>query len=159
MKMKRLATGILMISTIMLTSCFEDYNDRYLLTDNYVEFDEATTLTRATGKPYPIVSRTINPDVDTVFFKVNLIGRQRDSDVTLSFRVVESESTAVEDRDFRFPEGKSYVIPRKTSIGTIKVVPTEAGEGTNILVLELVASDDIAIAENYKQIGIRCVYD
>ncbi len=148
--------GILMLNTLF--ACQKDLNERYLLTDNSIEFEDAASTTVAVGKDYPIVTRTISPTNTEVSFQVNLSGTQFNEDQTFQVKLVNAETTSVENRDFSVNGDKTFTIPKGKSKGTVKVQASGTGIGSTVLVLELVGNDKIKVSKNYSKVGVRCVY-
>lgn len=152
---------IFLLSMLVLSTffaCQKDFNERYLLTDNNIEFEDAATTTVAVGKNYPIVTRTISPTNTEVSFQVNLSGSQFSEDQTLAFRIVDSETTSVEGRDFTIAGGKTFVLAKGSSKGSIKIQALGTGVGSTLLVLELVGNDKIKMSKNYSRVALRCIY-
>ena len=147
-----------LIMALGLSACQKDFNERYLITDNSLEFEDAVTTTFAVGKDYPIVTRTVNPGNAEVSFQVNLMGLQPTENQNLQFRIVDGETTAVEGRDFAIANGKVFTINAGSSKGNIKIQSLPTGVGTTLLVLELVGNDKVKVSKNYRRVGVRCVY-
>ncbi len=146
------------LMVVLSSACQEDFHERYLITANSIEFDDAVISSVAAGKTYPIVTRTISPTTAELSFQVNLIGNQLTTDETFEVKIVDGETTAVENRDFTINGGKSFVIPKGTSKGIVKVQSTGAGVGSTVVVLELVGTNKLGVSKNYSKVGFRCVY-
>lgn len=153
-----LCTFCAVILAMLFSSCQENYNERYLITANSVEFDDAVIKSVEVGKDYPIVTRTISPTTTEVSFQVNLIGTQFNEDQSFQVKLVDAETTSVENRDFTINGGKTFTIPKGKSKGMVKVQATGTGVGSTVLVLELVGNNKIEVSKNYSKVGVRCVY-
>lgn len=143
--------------TFTLSSCFKDYNERVLLKDNWVEFDLATSVSKASGKNYPIV-----PGVDKLTgygkFRINMTGLQSNVDQEIDFKVVEEESNAVEGYHYSFAANKKILIPANSSFGYLEIYVHPEPTGSALLVVELLPNDNFKVMENYKAIGIPLDY-
>ncbi|NGF58165.1 hypothetical protein G5B00_16745 [Parapedobacter sp. SGR-10] len=152
-------TVVALVFVLLLGSCQEDFDLRYQLEDNYIEFEDAVTTTFIVGKDYPIISRVIKPGEDEITLQVNMSGLQSNEDQHLTWKIVAEESTAAENVDFAVIGGtKSFVLPALQSKGYIRLAPTSSGAGNTLLVLELVGTDKIKVSNNYKRVGVRCEY-
>ncbi len=89
-----------------------------------------------------------------VKYRVNYFGTQPASAVTLSFRVVPTETTAVEGTDYRLPNGTTFTVSKGSSFGYVEVEALNTITGTPLLVLELTGTDKVKTADLYKTIGI-----
>lgn len=142
-----------MLLVVIQSGCFKDYNERHLFTKQMIEFEDAVTLNNAPGKNYPVLSPIYYQD-SIKRFRVNFFGEPPSGEQTLNFKVVEDETTAVEGKDFEFPNGTSFRVKADSSYGYIDVQVLSDGSGTTLLVLELLGSSEVAPAKNYKTIGI-----
>lgn len=143
---------------VLMTSCMEDYNDRYFLKEHFVEFEEATMRGKALGKDYVVANGKVTADGEGVVLQVNLVGAQLDVDQAVKFQVVTDETTAVAGRDYTLSDETSLAIPANSSFGYITVSPTATGEGETLLVLELLGNELIKPSENYKKLAVICSY-
>lgn len=154
--MKKLFIYFILLS-VALSSCFKDYNDRALLKDNWVEFDLATSISKATGKNYSIV-----PGIDKITavgrYRVNMTGYQSPQDIRLKFKVVDEESTAIEGYHYTFPNGNDIIIPANSSFGYLEVNVLPDPSGSAVLVVELLGDENIKPMDNYKSIAIPLDY-
>jgi hypothetical protein len=159
--MKRVTIKYTFFAALLISifsSCQENFNDRYLITQNSIEFNDATISSVAVGKTYPIVTRTISPTTSELSFQVNLIGEQFTEDQTFEVKIVDGETTGVESRDFTINGGKTFTIAKGTSKGIVKVQNTTTGVGSTVVVLELVGTNKFGVSKNYSKVGFRCVY-
>lgn len=141
----------------LFSSCFKDYEERYLFVDNRVEFDAAVIHPNASGRTYPLLT-PVEFDAGIVRYRVNLTGEQPASDLTLQFRVVPEESTAREEIDYRLPKGNSFVIPANSSFGWVEIEVLPGGTGSPRLVLELIPTDAIKVMDRYHTIGQQILF-
>ena len=104
--------------SLTLLSCFDDSGLDILFEDSFVEIDEATTSSGlAITKIY---TRVINSAGIRDSLRVNLVGPQRSTDVSITF-AVDASSTAVAGTHYQFiTTGNSVVIPANSSYGYIK---------------------------------------
>ncbi|MDR2284757.1 MAG: hypothetical protein LBE37_16195 [Sphingobacterium sp.] len=149
--------SILLISIIFISSCQEDYNERYLIKENSIELEDAITTTLVPGKPYGIVKRKIGA-ASAVTLQVNMFGVPHNQDQSFSFRVVEDESTAISGKDYLLPNGNTFIIPKNSNKGFIQINGVPSGAGRSLLVLEILGNEQIKVAQNYKLIAIECQY-
>src|SRR5690606_6829367 len=157
-KMKNIYRPILLCLALLgVSACFEDYEERYLFTDNRVEFQDAVINSNAPGKTFPILSPLAN-DVGTVRYRINMTGEQVDVARNVEFRVVPEETTALEGKDYALPQGVSVSIPAGSSFGYLEVEVLPGGSGSPTVVFELLETGDIGVLDRYHRIGIRIAY-
>lgn len=157
--MKNYKLLIALISVVLFSSsCMEDYNERYLMNDYFVEFEEATIKSKAVEKDYVISAETIKSEGKDILVQVNLVGPQFQEDQIINYQIVEDETTAVEGRDYNIESIGKLLLKASSSIATMKISPTSTGIGETLLVLKLEGNNMIKPSENYKKIAIRCVY-
>jgi hypothetical protein len=165
--MKQFLKLIFISSLVVLSSCIKQ-DSKEFNGGPKVEFDAAVLNAPATGKTFPILTRVpaygaaqsnSNPAITrssgTIRFRVNLVGRQSSSDQTINYRVVQSETTAVQGTHYTTPG--TFVIPANSSFGEVTINVLNPGVSSStpvILVIELVGNDGIAPSENYKRLGI-----
>lgn len=143
----------LFILALACTGCFKDYNERFLLEDQYIEFEDAVPNSKLSGKNYPLLP-ALNQSSGIVRYRVNMTGRQSDQDIQLSFSVVQKETTSKEGIDYELPNGNSFVIPKNSSFGYVELEVLPTGVGSTRLVLELVNNGNVQVMKNYNTIGI-----
>lgn len=152
--MKRNILWVALVLIGMTTSCFENYEERYLFTDLRVEFQDAVVRNNASGRDYPVLP--LQP-VGERGYTVNLFGGQLTSPANLQFRVDAEASNAVEGVHYSLPNDNYFEIEANSSFGEVVVeklaFPTVQGQ--IILVLELVGDEHIEASENHKRIGVR----
>jgi hypothetical protein len=157
-KMKLMKTFIhtvtLLVMMVSLSSCFKNYDERYHYTAPTIEFENAVSLSKAVGKNYPILPAKQKPSSGVVKYRVNLFGTPPSQDVTLSFGVVTTETTALEGTDYRLPNGTTFTVSKGSSFGYVEVEALNTITGTPLLVLELTGTDKVKTADLYKTIGI-----
>lgn len=141
----------------LLTGCFKDYEERYLFEENRIEFNDAVINSNASGKTFPILGPVPAANGKLVF-RVNMTGKQSGHDIKLKFKVISEETTAVEGRDYRLPNGEEFIIPANSSFGQIEVDILPGGSGSPTIAIELLPTDDIDIMTRYHKIACRFVY-
>lgn len=141
----------------VFSGCFDDYEERYLFTDNRVEFDAAVTTPNASGKTFPILD-PLTIDSGTVSFRINMTGEQGDVDRKVDFRVVPEESSALEGKDYNLPNGSSITIPANSSFGYLELEVLPVGSGSPIVVFELLETGDISVMDRYHRIGVQILF-
>lgn len=161
--MKNNITKTLLFLFIMVgtSACQKDFDSRFHLEDQFVEFEDAVTTTVAVGKDYPILTRTLSVVNPSISLQINMSGIQFGSDQQLSWRIVAEESTAVEGRDFRSASGDGNTVQLKANTSKTNLVLEalpNTGQGSTLIVLEMVGNDLIKPMEKYKRVGIRCIY-
>lgn len=144
----------MLVLMVSLSACFKNYDERYHYTTPTIEFENAVSLSKAAGKNYPILPAKQKPANGVVKYRVNYFGTQPASAVTLSFRVVPTETTAVEGTDYRLPNGTTFTVSKGSSFGYVEVEALNTITGTPLLVLELTGTDKVKTADLYKTIGI-----
>ncbi|MCH7415233.1 DUF4843 domain-containing protein [Belliella sp. R4-6] len=145
---------VLMTLCALTTSCFEVYEDRYLFTDSLVEFQNAVVSNNATGRSYPLINQR---SVGVVNYQVNLIGGHLPESQTINYRIVESESNAIEGVHYNIDNEGTFIIPSDSSFGFLEVqrLAFERQGSTNyILVIELLGNNQVAPSNNHKTIGL-----
>lgn len=151
-----------LLAVVMLlltgTSCQEDFDKRYHLTDNFIEFEDAVTTTVAVGKDYPLLRKTVTAALEPVALQVNMTGTQFSSDQELRWQIVQEESTAVQGRDYDLIDNQTVTLAANSSRTQVRIQPLATGESGTILVLELVGNDHIKPMENYKRVGIQWTF-
>ena len=165
--MRKLFSIVAITAVIFLSSCVK--NRLTVWNDTRVEFDAATWNTNAVGLTYPVLTRvpaygvavsaanspTLLTRTTAAFqLRVNLVGPQSKTDIPISYRVVDAESTAVAGVHYAAFSG-STVIPANSSFGYITVTPLNPGatSGSKILVLELLNSS-VNASVNYAKVGL-----
>ena len=156
---------------LMMSSCIK--NELPVWTKATVEFDAASWNTNAAGRTYPIMTRV--PGYGRVVatadqsltrnlpgvkkFRVNLVGKQFDKDVTIAFELYTGDggSTAVEGKHFKI--SRQLVIPAKSSFGELEVEILNPGAQAGVtavdLLLVLNGAEGIESSFNYKILGLR----
>ena len=145
---------IALMLIVLTTSCFENYEERYLFTDLRIEFQEAVVRNNASGRDYPILP--LQP-VGERIYQVNLIGEQLTAPANLAFRIDAEASNAVEGVHYFLPNDTFFQIEAESSFGGVEVqkLVFPSVQGQIILVLELVGDEQIEASENHKRIGVR----
>jgi hypothetical protein len=146
--------SILFLLILGLSSCFETLDKTYD-TDTVVEFSETVTLTPSAGKTYPLIS-VVN-GVGERKSRVNLVGKQRSTDINVKFSVDKDNTTATEGTHFKLSNGGIVTVPANSSFGdcTIEILkaPAQAGKTVNVVLTLDGDGGDVKPNENYKKIG------
>ncbi|HEX4958806.1 MAG TPA: DUF4843 domain-containing protein [Lacibacter sp.] len=168
--MKTLKNITLYLCAILFfASCIK--NEPKIFTGSVIEFDATVLNAPAVGKTFPILTRVpgygrpvftsspadplITRSSGNIKFRVNLVGAQRSTDQTLSYRVVPAESTATSG--VHFTTSGTFTIPANSSFGEITVNVVNPGTSSStpvILVLELVGNSDLQPSQNFKFLGM-----
>jgi FlaG/FlaF family flagellin (archaellin) len=149
--MKKILSIFSLVMVFVFGSCIEQ---NYPIWEGAeVEFQAAVVTAPVAGQTYPRIS--ITNSIGTYGLQVNLVARQRDSDETITYRVVSEGTTAVEGTDYNV--SGSLVIPANSSIATLEVDVINTGEigGSVDLLLELEGNSEIQASENYKRVQLR----
>lgn len=167
--MNRLSIISSAIALLCITSCKKLQEDKVIWNGNYVEVDATVLNAPATGKVYPLLTRVpqggrpvitaqdplITRSSGTVSLRVNLVAAQRAQEETLTFKVVDSVTTAV--RDTHYKTTGTLKIPANSSFGFIEIHilnPGATSGGPRNLVLELESSATLKANPNYNVVGI-----
>jgi hypothetical protein len=165
--MRKLFSIIAVCSIIALGGCVK--NNQVLWKETRLEFDAATWNTNTGTLSYPILTRvpaygmaatatnsptTLTRTTAPFQLRVNLVGPQSSTDIPVTYRVVDAESTAVQGVHYAAFSG-STIIPANSSFGYITVTPLNPGptSGSRILVLELLNSS-VKVSPNYSKVGL-----
>lgn len=165
--MRKILLYIPVLAALLLGGCAK--NDPVIWKGSNVEFDGSTWTANSAGLTYPIFTKVPLVGVPTssastspnltrttgnFTVRVNLVGAQRSSDATFTYRVVTAESTAVAGTHFAALSGTG-TIPANSSFGfiTISILNPGATSGTRILVLELTDNENFKANVNYAKIG------
>jgi hypothetical protein len=163
--MKRIFLSIATAATLLLGGCIK--NEQVVFKNSQIEFDAASWNANSLGVTYPILGRvplvgTASPAAATLTrtsapftLRVNLVGAQKSTATTFSYRVA-SESTAIAGTHFTAFTGTG-TIPANSSFATIPVTILDPGPGVGsvVLVLELLSGDGLTVAVNYNKVGLR----
>jgi hypothetical protein len=164
--MKRIFFSIIAASALLLGGCIK--NDQVVFQDSQIEFDAAAWNANAVGVTYPILTRIpalgvatsssngalLTRTTGTFNLRVNLVGAQKTSATTFSYKVA-SESTAIAGTHYAAFSGTG-TIPANSSFATIPVTVLNPGPGAGsvVLVLELVTGNGLTAATNYAKVGL-----
>lgn len=170
--------AILTISSLFFaTGCIKQI-DKTFTGPTVIEFD-ASVLNSNTSPysyhvavrtpPFGIPTTTANSTAITralatpVRLRVNLVGRQRRTAETLTYRVVTDGITPnspnlLAVQGTHFTTSGTFTIPADSSFGVVEVNivnPGSASTNPREVHLELIGNDNIKPSENYKRVGIR----
>ena len=167
---------------IGFSSCIKNEDMIYTGKD-VAEFDATVLNTPAVGVSFPMLTRvpaygiavsTSNPAITrtsgTIKFRVNLVGRQSESNQTLNYKVVTNEFSSVLDipsgtgarlpaaQGTHFTTSGTLTIPAKSSFGELEITivnPGTASTTARYLVLQLEGNNSITPSNNFKYLGIQ----
>ena len=144
--------AIIIIVSLLLTSCFKDYDEKFYFDDLTVEFQDAVINNNALDKDYPVVSAEIGLNK----FQVNLIGGIIAESSSIDVRVVKEETTAIEQQHYTIGNNGQIVFAPNAALTTLDLFVPESTETRDVLlVVELMPSENIKSSNNYKKLGIR----
>ena len=151
--MKKIFQYSLFLAALYLGGCVEAI-DKTFNEKTVAEFQATVVTSPAVGKTYPLIS-LINKD-STVNAQVNLVGVARASETVVNISVDKTESTAVENTHYKFPNGAKVTFPANSNIANFQFqtmkVPAQAGASANIIFV-IETTGDVAPNENYKKVG------
>jgi hypothetical protein len=169
--MKNFRIYFLLLAVVtFLGGCIK--NEEVVYTGNAVELDAATWNANSVGVSYPILTRKpafgravsssnasdsiMTRRSGTIQLRVNLVGPQRSTPVTVNYEVVTSATTAVAGTHYTTLPG-TVTIPANSSFGYIDVQLLNPGatSGTKDLVIRLTGGTDVMISPNYNTVGLR----
>jgi hypothetical protein len=164
--MKRIFLSIIAATALFLSGCIK--NEQVVFQDSQIEFDAAAWNANSLGVTYPILTRIpafgvatssangalITRTSGTFNVRVNLIGAQKSSATSFSYRVA-TESTATAGTHYAAFSGTGS-IPANSSFATIPVTILNPGPGTGsvTIVLELLSGNGLTAATNYNKVGL-----
>lgn len=170
--MKNILSSILIACalTVGLSSCIK--NDDIVWNGAVAEWDLATYQSKATGVPYPILTRipavygravtAADPVISrlttaTITLRVNLVGKPFAAQQVLNVRPNPNFSTAVEGTHYQLLD-RTCTIPKDSSYGYVRfqvLNPGTPAPGTPAarVIFELQGNADIKPSENFKYIG------
>jgi hypothetical protein len=172
--MKNIKIYLVALVAILLSSCIKD--DKVVFTDSVIEWDASVYNANAAGLNYPFLTRvpgygratvTSDPSITrtsgTIKFRINLVGAQRSTPTTVTYRVVvltPSTSTTSQPavQGTHFNVTGTTTIPANSSFGEVEVQVLNSGASSTVardVVLEIVESDGVKPSENDKFLGIR----
>jgi hypothetical protein len=152
-KLKYFLPALLLL--VSLAACNNDLNKTF--TGTLLEFDDAILTTNAVGRNFPIISLANSATAGvTRTTRLNLVGPQKASDITVRVIVDPAYSTAA-TTSYTVANGGNVVIPANTSFGSLTVVTsrfssTTAPIGNLVFILDS-TSTDFKPSFNYRRIG------
>jgi hypothetical protein len=155
--MKKIATLVLCTLTLLAVYACDNSIDKVFDNQTLVEFQPAVLNSNAVGRTYPIVSSgnslTASP---TITAQVNLVGRQRSSDMTVKV-FVDPTATTASASSYTIANGGNVVIPANTSTASLTMTVARATSATatlaNVVLVIDSTSADFKPSQNYKRIG------
>lgn len=149
----------IILSALPLLGLFACNNDLDKVFDEQtlVEFNEAILRTNATGRNYSITSLVNSVTAGaTTTAQLNLVGRQRDSEITVRV-LVDPKATTVPAGSYTLSNGGNVTIPARSSFGSLSIITgrassTTAPVGNLVLVLDS-TSTDFKPSFYYKRLG------
>lgn len=165
-KMKNFVGLLMLLTCLSMSSCIEQ--DFPLFEDSFIEWDATVMNSPALGKDFPLLIRVPRPTfaiassdplitrrTGALSLRVNFVSPQKDSEETITYRVLAEETTAIEGTHYNI-SGQA-VIPANSSFADVQIQILDPGAGTGSveLVLELVGNGTIKASERYKRVGVR----
>lgn len=141
---------------LLTTACFKNY-ETVFDGQTIIEFNEAVTRTPAIGRIYPVTTLASSVTAgNTTVAQLNLVGRQRTSDLTI--RVVPDPAlTTASPTSYTLSNGGNVVIPANTSVGSLTMTVSRASSTTaplaNVILLIDSTSTDFKASQSYKRLG------
>ena len=153
-KLIQLAVALFLVAG--MTACFETV-DKVFDEKTLVEFQQAITSTPAVGRTYPLISSANSTTATTTLTsRLNLVGPQRSSDLTVKV-FVDQAATTTAPNSFTLANDGNVVIPANSSVGTLTINIARASATTaplrNLVVVLDSTSADFKPSENYKRLG------
>jgi hypothetical protein len=170
----------ILLLAALFTSCKKENSEDIIFGDTVVELDAATFNGRATGLPFPIltrnllgygravstsidpvITRTYTTATDTLRVRVNLVGAQRSNPETFSVAVNAAFSTAIEG-GFGAPGAhfelidKTVTIPANSSFGIFRWVVRNPGFPNTLsplVVFQLLGNANVPVSQNFQYLG------
>lgn len=143
-------------------------NDPVIFSGTQIEFDASTWNANAAGITYPILTRVpregaatpsanalLTRTTGTITLRVNLVGAQRSTATDFTFKVVDTETTAVVGTHYTALSGTGS-IAANSSFGYINIPVLNPGAttGSKILVLQLLDNATVKANVNYAKVGL-----
>lgn len=130
--------------------------DKVFDSETLVEFNEAILRTNATGRTYSITGVTNTTAVSTVTAQLNLVGRQRATDLTV--RVLpDPAGTTAAATSYTLSNGGTVVFAPNSSTAAITMTVARASSTTapmgNVVLVIDSTSTDFKPSPNYKRLG------
>lgn len=175
--MKNIKLYIIALLALTFASCIKD--EKVVFEDTIFEWDASTYNANAAGVTYPILTRvpgygratvTADPSITrasgTIKFRINLVGVQRSTPTTVTYRVVAlaqptnpiatTPLPAVQGTHFN--TSGTTTIPANSNFGEIEVQVLNTGVTSTAprdVVLEILTTDGVKPSENEKFLGFR----
>ncbi|WP_080238874.1 DUF4843 domain-containing protein [Spirosoma rigui] len=155
--MKKIATIVLCTLALFAVYACDNSIDKVFDEQTLVEFQPAVLNSNAVNRTYPIISSansvTASP---TITAQVNLVGRQRSSDLTVKV-FVDPVATTASANSYTLANGGNVVIPANSSIASLTMTVAKATSATatlaNVVLVLDSTSADFKPSQNYKRIG------
>ncbi|WP_345951759.1 hypothetical protein ABDD95_10055 [Mucilaginibacter sp. PAMB04274] len=175
--MKNIKIYLVALVAILFSSCIKD--EKVVFTDSVVEWDASVYNANAAGLNYPFLTRvpgygratvTTDPTIartsGSIKLRINLVGAQRSTPTTVTYRVVAlaqpQNPTATTPlpavAGTHFTTSGTATIPANSSFGEVEVQIVNPGVTSTAprdVVLEIMSTDGVKPSENDKFVGIR----
>lgn len=154
--MKKISYVLLAALLILGIAACNNNLDKVFDSQTLVEFNDAILRTNATGRTYSITSlpNSVTGNASTIA-QLNLIGRQRSSDLTV--RVFVDQGTTATPASYTLANDGNVVIPANTSIGNLTMTVGRATSTTapvsNVVLVIDSTNADFKPSQNYKRLG------
>ncbi|MGF7215011.1 hypothetical protein GGR92_001151 [Spirosoma lacussanchae] len=147
------------LALLMLYAC-DNSIDKVFDEETLVEFNEAILRTNATGRPYSITAlpNSVTAGSSSVA-TINLVGRQRTSDLTVRV-FVDPTATTASPNSYTLSNGGNVTIPggpNGRNVGSLTVTVGRATSSTapiaNLVLVIDSTSTEFKPSQNYKRLG------
>lgn len=155
--MKKIATLIICTLALFAVYACDNSIDKVFDDQTLIEFQPAVLNPTAVGRTYPIISSGNSVTANaTITAQINLVGRQRSSDLTVQV-FPDPTGTTAPASSYTLANGGSVVIPANSSTGTLTMTVARATSTTATLANVVLVIDSTNAAfkpsQNYKRIG------
>ena len=155
--MKKIATVALsVLALISLYACNNDL-DKVFDDQTLVEFQPAVVNANSVGRTYPLLSVTNSTTAgNTVTAQLNLVGRQRSTELTVRVAPDAAATTALAS-SYTLSNGGTVVFAPNSSTAAVSVSVSRASSTTaplgNLVLVIDSTSTEFKPSQNYKRIG------
>jgi|ERR687886_1772000 hypothetical protein len=155
--MKKIAALIISVLSLLGIYACDNNIDKVFDDQTLVEFQPAVVNAASVGRTYPLISTGNSVTAGaTITAQVNLVGRQRSTDLTV--RVLpDPAATTAPANSYTLSNGGTVVIPAGKNIASLtmtvgRATSTTAPVSSVVLVIDS-TSTDFKPSQNYKRVG------
>jgi hypothetical protein len=149
-------------ATLLLAGCFDEVQTEYDSEPRvaFSQFDGSFSVTVPEG--FGTIDRTFGQDIlGAAPLQIQLIGPQRNQDLTVTTTVVDSLTT-LQETGYTLPNGTEVVVPADSSTGQLVVNIGDAGldsTQTRTLTLRVMdaSADNVLVADNFRDFTVNVV--